>query len=121
MTHKLIPSPGVSKILGYFFESLLPFAKRRNILSKSCPDDESLRSQEDGREHLESRLSFEKLTGVHSKWSSDDGSLRSCGRDATVFGIACVVRKRQSTNVQSQKSTPISFTKLSFPQNLLSF
>ena len=48
MTHKLIPSPGVSKILGYFSESLLPFAKRRNVLSKSCPDDESLRSQEDG-------------------------------------------------------------------------
>ena len=48
MSHKLIPSPGISKNLGYFFESRLPFAKRRNVLSKSCPDDESLRSQEDG-------------------------------------------------------------------------
>ena len=48
MSHKLIPSPGISKNVGYFFEPRLPFAKRRNVLSKSCPDDESLRSQEDG-------------------------------------------------------------------------
>ena len=57
------------------------------------------------REHLESRLSFAKLTGVHSKWSSDDGSLRSCGCDATVFGIACVVRKRVNKYSKSKIDT----------------
>ena len=112
MSHKLIPSPGISKILGYFLNRVYPSQNAEMYFQSRVQMMRVCKAKKTAREHLESRLSFAKLTGMHSKWSSDDVSLRSCGCDATVFGIACVVRKRQSNKCSKSKIDT---------QNLLSF
>ena len=86
MTHKLIPSPGVSEILGYFFESLLPFAKREMYFQNRVQMMRVCEAKKTAREHLELHLSFAKLTGVHPKPTPSLSAAGLCsGTQPTLF------------------------------------
>ena len=67
MTHKLIPSPGVSKILGYFLNRFYPSQNAEMYFQSRVQMMRVCEAKKTARGYLESLLSFAKLTGVHSK------------------------------------------------------